>query len=158
MAMLDIPSTLCRIVIAHRAEEKGTQMSIYTQYAESLRDAHAEWAQAVESTTEGAKKYADQFRRAVVVDPEQAAEAFDFFNRALDTQADVCKKLSVASAELGVKVLTQLDALAEATRDFADGAQRVLNDQADWHVDEYVSGVERATQALTPSAKTDAAA
>lgn len=126
-------------------------MSIYTQYADQVRDAHAEWDQAVDAVIDGTKQYADQVRKAIAVKPEPTAEAFDYLSRALDAQNDASKQLGAASVDFTVAVLGQWDALAQAARAYLGATQEILREHADVHYEEYARVVERTTLAFRPA-------
>lgn len=121
-------------------------MSIYTKYAESVRQAHAEWAQGFDSAAQNAQEYVSQARESVVK-PEQITDAFDYLERAIATQAQVTKRLAAASSTFATEVLSQLEAGAKAAREYASDTQEVLAEQANRHYADYVRTVERLTQA-----------
>jgi hypothetical protein len=121
-------------------------MSIYTQYAETVREAQVNWGRGVEVLTDNAKRVLDQVQQAVATAVKDDLDngALDYLKRTLDAQRDANKKFAAISTEFSERLLTQGAALADAARSYADSTQEVLRDQADKQYDEFAAARQRA--------------
>ena len=133
-------------------------MSIYSQYADAVRESQVTWDRAIEVFTDNAKTLLGQaeqsFASALEVDPSTGA--FDYLKRNLDAQREVSKRFTALSAQFGERVIAQGESLANAARDYATGAQEVLRDQAGKQYDEFAAARQRAEDAVRHGSPTAA--
>ncbi len=112
---LDIPSTTRKIVITSSRIE-GNQMSIYTQYAEGVREARVEWDQVLDDATHASKRLA-----AVSTDFATGVIAqWDTFVEAARTCADDAQQILREQADANYAVYAR--ALDRSTFAFAPAA------------------------------------
>jgi uncharacterized protein YPO0396 len=125
-------------------------MSIYSQYADTVRESQVTWDRAVEVFTDNAKNFLGQVEQsfASALEADATSGAFDYLKRNLDAQRDVSKKFAALSAQFSERVIAQGESLANAARDYAGGAQEVLRDQAGKQYDEFAAARQRAEDAL----------
>jgi hypothetical protein len=125
-------------------------MSIYTQYADNVRQSTATWVRGVEVLTDNAKQTLGQFQQstaaAVQTDPSEGL--IDYLKRAVDAQGEISKRFAVLSADFSVQVLAQSEAFANAARDYAGSTQELLTEQAGKQYDEFTAARQRAEDAI----------
>jgi hypothetical protein len=131
-------------------------MSIYTQYADTVRESQVTWERGVDVFTDNAKKVLGQVQETVatVVKTDASDSVFDYLRRTLDAQGDASKKFAALSADFSEQVIAQSKALVSAARDYAGTAQEVLREQAEKQYDEFAAARQRAEDAVrqVPSA------
>lgn len=108
-------------------------MTHQDQYASTVRQAQQAWVGAVESFTDNQQKAFGQSVSPLGLMDSSAAidQVFDFWEKTLEVQRDVAKKLAVVTASVGESVREQALSAGEMVREQTESAKQTVRQQAD---------------------------